>query len=242
MPHKKSYFILLITVFFVSHFSHTSVFQIENYKNVIFYNQSPSNKHEGFGIRVGENQGRDFSQSIPESKYNHVDRAILSNMNKDDFEEMFQYKSEESNESKENEILNNYELYVFSNFRNFASNLNSYKEFMISLQNKIETDKKFRKKTSYMPGFKNSFCIFKRDKSEFHDFIKEEANKAYREIDRLHVDNSDELKSLVENYQEKANTSLDYDVKRRLENRMQAIKETNKQPKRVSIIHLNFQN
>ena len=53
-----------------------------------FHIQAPSDNHEGFGVRIEENQERDFSPSIPESKYNYADCIILSNMNKDAYSKM----------------------------------------------------------------------------------------------------------------------------------------------------------
>lgn len=76
----------------------------------------------------------------------------------------------------EHDVLSNYELYAYPTFREYAKSLSGYNKFIVSLGTKIKTDKHFRKKTAYIPGFAYSFGL-RGEKSGFHDFVFEEAQR-----------------------------------------------------------------
>ena len=88
-------------------------------------------------------------------------------MSENDFCRMFQGATDKT------AILENYELYAFEGFKDYARGLSGYKEFIQSLKDKIQNDKKFRKQTANVSGFEYSFFLWK-EKSGFHDFINEE--------------------------------------------------------------------
>ncbi len=78
---------------------------------------------------------------------------------------------------QEYSFLCQFELFAYQDFRSHARTLPCYEDFMIELQSKINSDKKFREETECVPGFKNSFSLWGKKKSEFHNFVQAEANR-----------------------------------------------------------------
>lgn len=72
-------------------------------------------------------------------------------------------------------ILSNYELYAYPNFIAYARSLSSYNDYILSLQEQIRTDSKFRDKTFKVYGFGHN-TIYGFRYSEFHDRVKELAD------------------------------------------------------------------
>ncbi len=117
-----------------------------------------------YGIQIQPRQ--DHSKNV-QSIYNIHEQVNFTYMSRDDYSYLF------NDASNENTILEKYELYAFEGFKDYARGLKSYKEFIVGLQDKIRKDKKFRQQTANIPGFTYSFFLWK-EKSGFHDFIKQE--------------------------------------------------------------------
>ncbi len=86
----------------------------------------------------------------------------------DDRKKVFQNAPDEYN------ILCDLRKFVNVKFCANARKLNCYENFILWLQDKINNDKKFRKKLAKMPGYEHSF-------SNFNDFVKEEADRIDKE-------------------------------------------------------------
>lgn len=133
--------------------------------------------------------------------------------------------------SNKYDILNNYALYAYPNFRSFARTVPGYKEFILALQHTIQTDKNFKTLTASVPGF---------DTSKFHDFIHNEANtiRNNQNIEKqksitekkgaLHVNNAQSLDALTHNCMQKIDTLPHNSHRERLHNRIVAIDQTRK--------------
>ena len=130
------------------------------------------------------------------------------------------------------DILNNYSLYAYPNFRSFARTLPCYNEFMLALQTKIETDKNFKVQTTHIPGF---------DISGFHNFVEHEAHSirnnqtiasqktTTEKKETLYVNNTQTLNELTHNCIQKINATHSNNNHERLHNRLVAIEQTRKQ-------------
>jgi len=102
--------------------------------------------------------------------YTHHNCAYYASFSPQNFQQAFQTISDI------NEILNQYPLYAFKNFLEFARSFPEYETHILLLYDKIKNDKKFRKQTAYMPYFTYSFSL-RHEKSGFHDFITTEAQR-----------------------------------------------------------------
>ncbi|MFA6263727.1 MAG: hypothetical protein WCW33_04130 [Candidatus Babeliales bacterium] len=113
------------------------------------------------GTNVHDNQGNHDK---------HRDDVTLVEMSPDDYNRVFQ------SDPGEYELLGDLSGFADHNFRTYARTLRCYGDFILWLNDKIQHDKKFRKETAYVPGFDYSFFLGK-EKSEFHNFVRDEAKK-----------------------------------------------------------------
>jgi hypothetical protein len=105
-------------------------------------------------------------------------------MPKDECEKIFQDALDEywvlgylPNYSKHNKKIG-------ERIRNYARTLSCYGNFMLWLNDKIQHDKVFRKRTAKVPGFDYKFNPRKK-KSEFHDFVRDEVRTIRHERAKL---------------------------------------------------------
>ena len=105
------------------------------------------------------------SRYIPQS-YDYI------NYRSEDFQYLFR-------DVAKNDVLCSYEYYKYPAFREYASTLPEYNNFIKALHEAIKTDKKFRKLTHHIPGFESSFG-FRSSKSGFQDFIAAECERIER--------------------------------------------------------------
>ncbi|MBY0353296.1 EndoU domain-containing protein [Candidatus Babeliales bacterium] len=191
-------------------------------------------KKNTYGIRTGSTEPS-LWQNLPTNQ-NIIARINLAHMSPTDFEQAFQ------NEPNKKDILNDYKLYAFSAFRAYARSLPCYNEFMLSLQEKINNDKKFRKRTAHVEGFKYSFSFWS-EKSGFHDFVNTEANNIRNNLQAtqqqrpaqikkyyLNVDNQNELEALTQNWIERIHLQPEDFIKNRLIDRTNALRQTHNRP------------
>ncbi len=125
------------------------------------------------------------------------------------------------------DILNNYALYAYPNFRSFARNLPCYNEFILALHSKVQTDKNFKTHTTHIPGF---------NPSEFHKFIEHETNiirnhQTTEKKGTLHINNTQTLDTLAHHCTRKIDTTYSNNNHERLRNRLAAIEQTHKNNK-----------
>jgi hypothetical protein len=130
-----------------------------NFKNFL-------RNHVTYGIRTTQSSYNNNHSS--HSKYDNYN-SYIAYMSVFDFQQVFQLISNQY------EILNNYELYRYPSFCDFARTLSCYNEFILSLQEKIMSDKNFKASTVCVPGFTYS-PGWRSEKSGFHDFVNSEAN------------------------------------------------------------------
>jgi hypothetical protein len=145
------------------------------------------------------------------TKNNYYD-PYIAYMSVSDFQQIF------ASISNKYEILNNYALYAYPNFRSFARGLPCYNEFILSLQNKIQNDKNFKVS------------------SDFHNFICNEANNirnkqktVTEKKGALQVNNSENLNILANNCVQKIEVCPLNNNRERLHDRLTAIEQTRKQ-------------
>ncbi|HLC07326.1 MAG TPA: RNase A-like domain-containing protein [Candidatus Babeliales bacterium] len=133
----------------------------------------------------------------------------------------------------EEEVLSNYELYAYPNFCAYARTLSTYNEFITSRAAKIKSDKQFRKKTAYIPGFEYSFGLWS-EKSGFHDFVFAEARcieqlrtqqKPATKQGNLHI-NPQAMEHLAQQWSTRRKTCPD---NTRLVDRLNALEKTRSQ-------------
>lgn len=183
--------------------------------------QSNSNEQTNFDEILINN-----SNSYDDSRLN----TALVQLSSAEFKDIFQKAPDEY------EILRYLELFAFPFFRSYVSSLCCYEDFMIALQAKINNDKCFRKQTAKMPGFNCSYSIWSGTKSEFHDFINNEADrilkireeknkKLYENQPRLCIADRSSLEILKLSYA-KSHNSADKNIINRLRQRTEAINKT----------------
>src|SRR5581483_4384754 len=161
---KQYYFFCLIAINCFTFFAYqevpTVIFHVDSFQS------EPSRSNIKYGIRTEYNI-LSYDQSEYYAPYHKEYYASFSTQ---DFQQAFQDISDI------NEILNQYPLYAFKNFLEFARPFPEYEIHIILLYEKIKNDKTFRKQTASMPYFTYSFGL-RHEKSGFHDFVATEAQR-----------------------------------------------------------------
>ena len=213
-------------------------------------NSSACTTHCGIRTEISSNY------QTPKS-YSNYNRSYYASLSPTDFKYLLH------NICDTNEVLNQYPLYAFENFLIFARTLPDYQAHILSLNQKIQRDKNFKKQTAYMPYFDYSFGIG-YEKSEFHDLIATEAQKIIKNQPKQnsftpqtsrHIQtntlqyNDLILKKLNSRYSEKIKTINDSNISIRLIDRINVINQIYKsKPKhfdyseQIAQLHLNYDN
>lgn len=141
------------------------------------------------------------------------------------------------------ELFSNYHLYSNNDYVGYIRKLPGYEQAIISLQEKIQNDKQFRKNTARMPGFKHSFFLW-WENSEFHDFINREAENIHTAQDHQQKQVAEKIRKTQERQSEEgqcleimrkefavqAIIEHNPDINERLSARIQAIDQMHVQP------------
>ena len=200
-----------ITMYWPTSDNHANSNQSHKFKNFL-------KNHFSYNIRPTQHS---YSNNHHTYNKNSYYNSYIAYMSVSDFQYIF------ASISNKYEILNNYSLYAYPNFRSFARGLPCYKEFILALHNKIQTDKKFKTDTTHIPGFNTS---------EFHKFIEQEVhsiakNQTAEKKGTLHVNDIQTLNTLAHNCIQKINTTHSLNNHERLRNRLIAIEQTCKKNK-----------
>jgi len=238
---KTSSLFLLLTLFSIAHSlcntNDVNLGYIIHHVNLSDDQHKPALKARG----TIDNQDVEHAYSIhprrTQSHYDFRSHINFASMSSDDFRNKFRYAS------SEDEVLNdtNLELFAYQGFQEYAQTLSYYYDFILSLDTRIKNDKSFYNKTKNMPGFEYSFFLWS-EKSEFHNFIKGEANRIKTEKNKLsqqardtrylNLDNHNALQDLSNKYQEYydlARKYSNYPLTLRYKKRLSAIKATMQQ-------------
>jgi len=221
---KNYYLFCLIAISCFTSFAYQATPTVE-LKIASPYDQS-SNCHIRHGIRTTSNTPSSYS---PASCYAAYNKGSYASLLPADFQHAFQDVSN-------NEILNNYPLYAFPNFLKFARTLPCYESHILSLYDKIQYDKAFKKQTACMPYFDYSFFLW-YENSGFHKFVAAEAQSVIKTLQQpvstavekqgtLHVNDYQNLDMLAHRCTQKINTMPQGNTSERLTERINAIDET----------------
>jgi len=186
------------------------------------------------------------------SNYNPIEKSVFQNVSCAEFQALFQ------NVSNESTLIKHLELFADQDFLACVRTFDCYDSIILNLKNKIDHDKMFRNKTKNISGFTYKHFLW-WEKSGFHTFINEEAEriknkraheayrlcceqeaaqkkqkeKEYRQQYCLHVDNTQELDVLIQEYTQQAcvtDQAGNSDISTRLMDRARALEKTRNNP------------
>ena len=161
---KQYYLLCLIAISYFTFFAHQEI------PAVVFSFDSFQSEPYQSNIKHGICTTHNISPYNQQKNYTHHNRAYYASLSPQNFQQAFQ------NSSDINKILNQYPLYAFKNFLEFARSFPEYETHILLLYEKIKNDKTFRKQTAYMPYFTYSFSL-RHEKSGFHEFVAAEAQR-----------------------------------------------------------------
>lgn len=157
---------------------------------------------------------------------NNYYNPYIAYMSVSDFQQIF------ASISNKYEILNNYALYAYPNFRSFARGLPCYEEFILSLHAKTQNDKNFKAPSGFHNFIEHEVNTIRNKQPYSAEASKGKQKTVTEKKGLLHVNNTQTLNALINDCIQRIDTTPSSNNRERLHNRIAAIEQTRKQNSR----------